>query len=319
MIEEILARASQAQRLSRRDALVLLAIDVKSQEFYALLATANARSREAFCNRGYIFAQIGINAAPCSGNCTFCSLARDTFAAAGTYEKSPEEVLAQVRSMDCGAIDALFLMTTADYPQDKFLELGRQVRDVLPQRTNLVANIGDFGPAYAEELKKAGFAAVYHIVRLGEGKDTALAPTRRIATLDAIRGAGLELYYCVEPIGPEHTQEQLVDEMLRARDYDVDVMAVMARTPVPGTPFAGTGKMTQLEMTKIAAVTRLVTDPKRSMNIHEPQGMALLAGVNQLYAELGANPRDVELSTESGRGFSVEAVRRMLLDAHYEL
>ena len=31
----------------------------------------------------------------------------------------------------------------------------------------------------------------------------------RIDTLDAIKKAGLELYYCVEPIGPEHTNAEI--------------------------------------------------------------------------------------------------------------
>lgn len=97
----------------------------------------------------------------------------------------------------------------------------------------LVANVGDFGPAYAAALKEAGFTGVYHIHRLREGTDTNARPQARIRTMDAVRGAGLELYYCVEPIGPEHTHQELVDEMLRIRDYPVGVMAVMSALPCP--------------------------------------------------------------------------------------
>ena len=70
----------------------------------------------------------------------------------------------------------------------------------------------------AVQLKEAGFDGAYHIVRLREGTDTQIPREKRIATLDAITKAGLDLYYCVEPIGPEHTYEELVDEMLRARN-----------------------------------------------------------------------------------------------------
>lgn len=65
-----------------------------------------------------------------------------------------------------------------------------------------------------------------------EGIDTTIKPETRINTLNAVRDAGLELYYCVEPIGPEHSYDELATEMLRARDYGVQVMAVMRRTPV---------------------------------------------------------------------------------------
>lgn len=106
----------------------------------------------------------------------------------------------------------------------------------------LVAKVGDFGPAYAAALKEAGFTGVYHIHRLREGTDTNARPQARIRTMDVVRGAGLELYYCVEPIGPEHTHQELVDEMLRIRDYPVGVMAVMKRIAVPGTPLGLAGR-----------------------------------------------------------------------------
>ena len=98
------------------------------------------------------------------------------------------------------------------------------------------------------------------------------------------------MIYCVEPIGPEHTYEQIADEMLRAREYSVNVMACMKRVGVPGTPLFDKGEITDLELAKIVAAARLVTRPKQSMNVHEPKQMALLAGVNQLYAEIGIKP-----------------------------
>ncbi|MEG0914823.1 MAG: radical SAM protein, partial [Christensenellaceae bacterium] len=111
----------------------------------------------------------------------------------------------------------------------------------------------------------------------------------------------------------------IADEMLRAREYDVNVMAVMRRVGVTGTKFSKSEDITELELTKIAAVTRLVTRPKKSMNVHEPMNMPLLAGVNQLYAEIGVNPRDNSISTEKGRGFDFYTVKKMLYEAEYTL
>ena len=104
-------------------------------------------------------------------------------------------------------------MTTVEFPQERFLEYGRAVRAVLPENIRLVANVGDFDEVYARRLRDAGFTGVYHICRLGEGIDTGATVEARVRTMDAVKAAGLELYYCVEPIGPEHTNEQLAEEM----------------------------------------------------------------------------------------------------------
>ena len=65
--------------------------------------------------------------------------------------------------------NAIFLMTTGDYDFDKFVKIGRAVREVIPPDMPLVANTGDFGRSEAKELLDAGFTAIYHVVRLREG------------------------------------------------------------------------------------------------------------------------------------------------------
>lgn len=316
-LKEIFSKADADEDLTKEDALELLSINNQSEDFYALIQKANELSRKEYGQRGYVFAQIGMNSAPCTGNCKFCSLGRDNFVAEEKSEKTIEEILQQAKWTVEENADALFLMTTADYSIEKFLETAREVKKLLPDEMMFIANIGDFNEDTAVRLKEAGFTGVYHIVRMNEGIDTDLPVEKRIATLDAIKKAGLELIYCVEPIGPEHTYSQIADEMLRARDYEVNVMACMKRVGVPGTPLFEKGEITDLELTKIAACARLVTRPKMSMNVHEPKEMALLAGVNQLYAEVGMNPRDVSVETGDGRGFSIKNVRDMLAQAEY--
>jgi biotin synthase len=176
----------------------------------------------------------------------------------------------------------------------------------------LVANIGDFDLATAHKLKAAGFTGAYHINRLREGIDTEANPRDRENTLRAIQEAGLELYYCIEPIGPEHSYEELTVEILRAKELEIGVMAAMRRVAVAGTPLYEFGQITALELTKIVAVTNIVVNPSRAMNVHEPIQVALLAGVNQLYAEVGANPRDTDSHTEQSRGFNPAAAWNML-------
>lgn len=317
MLQPIFDRVSRGIPLSLDDAVSLLSTPNLSPDYYALLAKANELSKREFQNRGYIFAQIGLNASPCSGNCKFCSLASTNQTFTAVSSKSLEEILQEVSYIDFSRVTALFLMTTADYDSQEFLKIGSCVRKAIPDKIALVANRGDFDFSYAQQLKSAGFTGAYHIVRLREGVDTEIPPEQRIKTLHAIADAGLRLYYCVEPIGPEHTYEELAAEMLRAREYHVDVMAAMRRVNVPGTAFEHSAMISDIEMAKIVAVTRLVTMPRISMNVHEPLSTAMLAGVNQLYAEIGVNPRDTSLETENSRGFSVSDAEQMLRSAGY--
>lgn len=318
MIADILKEAQNGLFLERDDALRLLDIPVGSADYYTLLCTANAYSRKAFQGRGVLFAQIGLDQQPCSVNCKFCSLAKDALNGQPPLIKSLDETVVLTRELSVSGIEDLFLMTTAEFPQAQFLEYGRAVRAVLPQGMRMVANVGDFSPEYALALKEAGFTGVYHICRLREGIDTRVHPEQRVHTMDAIRDAGLTLYYCVEPIGPEHTNEELVTEMLRIRDYPVDVMAVMKRICVPGTPLTALGEISAATLAKICAVTVLVARPTRAMCVHEPDELCLMAGANQLYAECGVNPRDTVADTRTGRGFSTADARRLLANAQWE-
>lgn len=303
--------------LTKSEIVELLSIDTHSPEFYTLLAESNALSRRTFGNRGYVFTQIGINAEPCSINCKFCSMGSTHYSLDSQWDKTSEELIEELSLLQTGYFDDFFLMTTADYPQDEIVSIGRAVKPYLRENQKLVANIGDFDLKTARLLKDAGYTGIYHINRLREGIDTEANPKAREATFQAVKDAGLELYYCIEPIGPEHSYEELATEIIRARDLDIHVMAAMRRIAVPGTPLCHHGQISALELTKVVAVTNLVVRPSRSMNVHEPIQAALLAGVNQLYAEVGANPRDTDSHTEQNRGFTPAAAWQMLGEFGY--
>ena len=295
----------------------LLEIDTTGTRFYDLLALSNAQSRKQFGDRGYVFTQIGINAEPCPVNCKFCSMASGHYSMDSQWDKPVDTLKEELTAIGNDYFDDFFLMTTADYPQQSFIEIGRILRPLLRPDQKFVANIGDFDLSTARQLKEAGFTGVYHINRLREGIDTNALPQTREASIQAARDAGLSIYYCIEPIGPEHSYQEIAVEILRAVTLGIEVMAVMRRIAVPGTPLYNKGMITAAELTKIVAVTNLVVKPTRAMNVHEPTQAALLAGVNQLYAEIGANPRDTDSHTENNRGFTIDKAWQMLHDFGY--
>lgn len=319
IVSKILNKALSGEKLTKEDAITLLDVDVYSKDMYNILASANILSRKHFKNHGEIYAQIGINNSPCSKNCDFCFFGEKHGLIQENVEIEEDEIMKKAEDfLEAGATE-IFLMATADYNFESFLSIGRKVRKAMPKEMKLVANLGDFNKDMAYELEKAGFTGVYHVSRLREGEVTDIPQEERISTLSAINESNLELYYCVEPIGPEHTADELVEEMFRGLDYNVSVMAVMRRIPVSGTPLEEKGQISELELSKICAVTRLVAwNSIRAMGVHEPSLLSLTAGANQIYAEKGCNPRDSEKDTSDGRGFSVKKAEKMLWEAGWE-
>jgi len=315
-IESILDAALSQGEIGKEEAVGLLTINLNSDEWYALTAAADSLSRRQFSNRGEVYAQIGVNFWPCPMSCGFCSFGEEAGLVESPLELDVQELVTRAREFETAGANAIFLMATADYPFDRFIELGRAVRKAIAAGLPLVANIGDFDSDQAEALISAGFQGVYHVSRLREGRDTKIPLATRLTTLETIRNSALDLGYCVEPIGPEHSPEELAAEMFRGREYGAANHACMRRTPLRGTALSGLGEIPEIEMAKAVAVTRLAIGKfVRAVGVHEPSLLSLRSGANQIYAETGPNPRDTKEDTSRGRGRTVEECKRMLWEA----
>jgi biotin synthase len=199
-----------------------------------------------------------------------------------------------------------------------FLEISVEIRRSLKPETVMVANVGDQSAEGARRIQKAGYTGVYHAVRLGEGVRTGISPERRLSSIRNFQEAGLLVGTCVEPIGPEHSDEEIARHIGIAADIAPVFSGAMRRIPIPGTELARFGMVSELRMAQIVAVTRLATPRSVTGNCtHEPGVLGAAAGANLLWAETGANPRDTRERTEEGRGFSVERCRGVLLEAEW--
>ena len=104
-------------------------------------------------------------------------------------------------------------------------------------------------------------------------------PERRIRTIQVLRDVGLLWMNCVEPVGPEHSVAEIVDLMFLARQYGAVYSGVMRRINFAGSPMEKHGMITELEMARMVAVSRLVMgDVPRAHCTHEPNSIALAAG-----------------------------------------
>jgi len=319
-VNRILQRSLEGHPPSKDDCVCLLRIPHESLEARALMAVADTVSRRRFGHAAMLLGQIGIETAPCPGKCGFCVFG-EGHTKFQRNQLSLEEIVGRSQAFAQGGdLYALFLMTMHEFGMDRLLEAIHAVRICIPSQTQIVVNIGDFDAAQAKELQTAGVRGAYHVCRLREGTDTGLSPEERKKTFRTIRDAGLDFYYCCEPIGPEHTPEELVEQMFLGIEYGCFQHAAMRRVFVPGMPLSSRGQITELRLAQVVAVVTLATlgcRETQNIAVHEPNLLGLAAGANVVYAEAGANPRDTECDTSTNRGLDMAAARKMLYEAGF--
>jgi biotin synthase len=255
----ILSGAAENRAPTKQECGHLLSFPELSLESGVLTAVADHVSRERFENNAILLGQIGIEAAPCSGRCKFCAFG-DGHALFKREHLGLGQILERARAFSGqGDLYALFLMTMHDFDFTRLLAVVSAVRQTVPLQTQIVVNTGDLEGTQGDELRAAGVNGAYHICRLREGIDTALQPARRLRTLEVIKKAGLDLYYCCEPIGPEHTPEELVEQIFIGIDFGCFQHAAMRRVCVPGTPLFAKGQITERRLAQIVAVVTLAT------------------------------------------------------------
>jgi biotin synthase len=316
-ISEILKKTSDMTPINREEALTLMQVQLHTHECYALMEAANRMSRAQFGNKGENHFHIGLNVEPCPMDCRFCSLTRNAGIFKEIIEFPMDQVIAWARQAKAHDADALNFMTTGTYPFERLLEVGR----LLQKETGipLVANTRDINHREGEALLDAGFVGAYHAVRLGEGRDTPFKREKRIRTIQVFRDVGLLWMNCVEPVGPEHTADEIVDLMLLARDNGATYSGIMRRINFPGSPMGPFGMISELEMARLVAISRLVMgDVPKAHCTHEPHTASLLAGANLFFPEVGSSPRDGKTDTGKGRGIGIEICQQMQQEMEWD-
>ncbi len=318
--EEIMDKAFRGIPLERADCKYLLSFPEEGLEAGLLRAAASAILRGKNDNSAIILGQIGVDIAPCPGGCRFCTFG-DGHTRFTASRLSHEELEGKMEDF-CryGDLYGLYLMTMHEYDLDHFLKIVETARRIAPKTTQIWANVGDSPLEAYREMRSAGVTGVYHVCRIGEGVDTDLRPEDRIQSMENALDAGLELYTCCEPIGPEHTVEQLVDNIFIGVEMGITQHAAMRRVAVPGAPMARYGQISELRLAQIVAAISLCTATVPTMaymGVHEPNELSYAAGANIITAETGANPRDNTGDTSKNRGMDMADCRRMLFECGF--
>jgi biotin synthase len=211
-------------------------------------------------------------------------------------------------------------MTTGDYPFEKFIELSTEVRTNLKTDTVMIANIGDINHTEAKQLKDTGYTGIYHAVRMGEGRETNIKPEIRLNTIKEAKDAGLLIGTCVEPIGPEHTKDEIVEKILIAREVHPCFSGAMRRISIQGSPLEKHGMISEYNLAYVVAVVRLAMGNELIGNCtHEPNKLGATSGANLFWAEVGTNPRDTKIETAKGRGLDIPSCIDMFKEVDFEI
>ena len=319
LLSDILEKANNGKAPDKQECLYLLSLPPEGDAAKLLRTAANTVMRRKFTNKVLLLGQIGIENHPCPADCFFCG-----FRESGNIvrEKLPiDEITRKTKELtESGHLQALFLMAMHDYDFSYLLKVCEAVKSLLPATTDLVVNIGDSAKTQFAELKAAGVNGAYHVLRLGEGNTTKLSPLFRRESIRYIRETNLNWYTCCEPIGPEHSDSELIEQIFLGREFGCFQHAAMDRVNLPASPLAKFGSISKTRLAQIVAVISLscLEIPElQSIAVHEPDMLSLSSGANSLYAESGANPRDVEKDTGNGRGYNLGKIIDMCRQAGF--
>lgn len=313
-VERILKDASSERAITKSEAVLLLSMPEDSLEAALLRARANAISRRRFGNNALLLGQIGVDMAPCEGDCAFCFFA-NSHTSIRPSTLPTEEIIARCERFAAGGARGVFLMTMHRFGFEWFCDLCATLRRSIPPQLEILANVGDVTPSQLGELRAVGVTGAYHVCRLREGRDSCMTPAARLATIERIIEAGLAWYNLCEPIGPEHTPEELAQQIWLGVDLPCRQHGAMQRFPVPGSPLFQKGQISLSRLAQIVAVIVLATTGKKGLNsiaVNVSNLVGLFSGANAFFPEAGEPDEQKPLCDWRGakEGFSTALWRQ---------
>ena len=304
------------------DLVRLLHLDESLLERETLRQRAKALTFAKSGGRGHLWAAIGLDYVPCEMACKFCSFGKPWTAITEERRLSLDEVEEQARQFIAAGAGYLVLRTSECYTLFGLQTLAERLRPLMPDGTKLVANTGCQSEAQWRTLRAAGFDGIYKTIRLREGVDTPFDRARRLDSILAAKQAGLEVFALVEPVGPEHTAQELFEAIVTLRDQvRPTLVGAMARVPVAGSPMEHLGRIDDAYLADLTAIIVLSVLPAlaecRVVCSHPASPLLVEAGANAMVVERGAIPRDTQFSSHLWSGFSPTDVWRLLKSAGY--
>ncbi len=217
---------------------------------------------------------------------------------------------------ESGIVSSVSLMTIHNFDFDDYLHIVETARSVLPEDIRICSNTGDLEPSEARELKKAGVDSAYHALRLGESIDNRLEPVDRARTMRNLISAGIPVAAGVEPIGPEHTMNEICESFEHAMGESCQCCSASARIPVPGTRMFSSGSISDRKLKLIRSALLLSSTDMDNTEFGFYGGF--YGGFNRYFGEYSNSPKDREELSEKGMRHTVHWAAQSLISDGYE-
>ena len=318
IIEEAKECALNGVILTRNQIIKLLEIPLGSAEDKLLREAAYEVAMKKCDGKAYIWSAVGADYAPCLMNCKFCSFGKKWGIVKKVVHYSTKEIVEKARMFVENGAKYIVLRTTEFYSIPKLLEIVKVIRKEIKGDYEIVFNTGELDMTISNLMVESGVNGVYHACRIREGIDTPFDPWDRKNTMSNVSRSGLKLISLVEPIGIEHSNEEIADNFLQILKYKAVISGAMARIPVPGTPLGDIEKISDSRLSQIIAVLRLAGgDIVKDICVHPVTLEALKSGANVMVVETGAIPRDKDLENDSWHGMDMNKANSLLKEAGF--
>ena len=319
IIDESASNPDSGKLMPREDIITLLSLNPESVEAAYLREKAKEAALKVTGGKAYLWGAMGIDFVPCSMNCRFCSFGEEWSIITESRIYSMDEILSQMQAYIDSGVHYIVMRTTEFYSIDDLCSKVKYIKTHISGDYELILNIGEFGDEEALKMSQAGVDGIYHAVRLREGIDTGFNPDIRNATMAAVHNSPLKLISLVEPVGVEHTNEEIADNLYNIAGHGAAISGSMARIPVPGTPLGDAYPVLSDErISQIIAVIRLACGNLiPDICVHPASELALNSGANVTVIETGAVPRDGKPVDGEWRKFTVEDAMEAFSTAGY--
>lgn len=290
-IDDAYERAMRDSALITRDDMVrMLSMDPESEECAYLGSKAREIARVKVKNRAQVSTAFGIDYQPCAASCNYCSFGKKWGLIEGEYYVPVEDIEAMIRDRMGHGFRRFTLRTTEYYDIDRLCDMARHIRASIPGRYMLSANTGELSPEQCRRMHEAGFDSAYHTLHLGEGRDTCFSPETRLATMCAVKDSELFLTCGVDPLGSEHTAEEIAEKLDIIRNLRPRSICSMKRVNPKGTPVGEIPEVSDRRVAQVAAVIRFASDG--GVSAVPMTRIAMEWGATGTSVGTGANPRD---------------------------
>jgi len=241
-------------------------------ELLDLLAASYRIRRRHFGNRVQLYFLMNAKSGLCPEDCGYCSQSKVSEAEIPRYNLlNAQKLLDGARVAAERQAKTYCIVISARGPSNREMDAITSIVPRIKQQYNLkiCACLGLLTSEQAERLKACGVDRVNHNLNTSEAYYGEICSTHtyhdRVATLQAVRAAGMEL--CSGGIiGMGEEDADVVRMAFALRELAVESIPVNFLNPIGGTPLAGTNKLTPRYCLKVLAMFRFA-NPSRELRI----------------------------------------------------